>query len=270
MKTLKNKVLKIVAKIPRKIGGYNKGEKAKIILLKKRAMQNILEVKNLTVSFNNENVINKLSFNLKKGENLVVVGPNGAGKTVLLRTLIGMIPFEGEIKWEKKELKIGYVPQKVLPEKNIPLSIEEFFNFKKIKKIDSEKIVKAFKSVGINDLSVLKKKIGVISSGQLQRILIAWSLIDDPEILLFDEPMAGIDIEGEETIYNLLSQIEKERNLAMILITHDLSVVYKFADSVLCLNKEAICYGPPQEALTPERLSQLYGGEIKFYPHTHH
>jgi len=229
-------------------------------------MQNILEVKNLTVNFNNEKVIDNLSFNLKKGENLVVVGPNGAGKTVLLRTLIGMIPFEGEIKWEK-DVKIGYVPQKILPEKNIPLSIEEFFNFKKI---DSNQIVKALKSVGINDLSVLKKKIGVISSGQLQRILIAWSLIGNPEILLFDEPMAGIDIEGEETIYNLLSRIEKERDLTIILITHDLSVVYKFADSVLCLNKESICYGPPQEALTPERLSQLYGGEIKLYKHDHH
>ncbi len=229
-------------------------------------MSNILEVKNLTVSFNNEKVIDNLSFNLKKGENLVVVGPNGAGKTVLLRTLIGMIPFEGEIKWQEN-VKIGYVPQKILPEKNIPLSIEEFFNFKKI---DSEKIVKALKSVGINDLSVLKKKIGVISSGQLQRILIAWSLIGNPEILLFDEPLSGIDIEGEETIYNLLSQIEKERNLAMILITHDLSVVYKFADSVLCLNKKAICYGPPQEALTPESLSRLYGGEIKLYKHDHH
>jgi len=229
-------------------------------------MQNILEVKNLTVNFNNEKVIDNLSFNLKKGENLVVVGPNGAGKTVLLRTLIGMIPFEGEIKWEK-DVKIGYVPQKILPEKNIPLSIEEFFNFKKI---DSNQIVKALKSVGINDLSVLKKKIGVISSGQLQRILIAWSLIGNPEILLFDEPLSGIDIEGEETIYNLLSQIEKERNLAIILITHDLSVVYKFADSVLCMNKKVICYGSPQEALTPQKLSQLYGGEIKLYKHVHH
>lgn len=228
-------------------------------------MPNILEVKNLTVKFNHEKVIDNLSFNLKKGENLVVLGPNGAGKTVLLKTLIGLIPFSGEIKWQK-DVKIGYVPQKILPEKNIPLSIEEFFNFKKV---NQEQIVAALKSVGINDLSILKKKIGVISSGQLQRVLIAWSLIGDPDILLFDEPLSGIDIEGEETIYNLLSQIEKERNLAMILITHDLSVVYKFADSVLCLNKKTICYGPPQEALTPQRLNQLYGGEIKFYLHKH-
>jgi len=226
---------------------------------------NILEVKNLTVKFNEEKVINNLSFNLRKGENLVVVGPNGAGKTVLLRTLIGMLPFEGEIKWQK-DIKIGYVPQKILPEKNIPLSIEEFFNFKKIA---PEQISKALQSVGINNPSILKKKIGVISSGQLQRILVAWSLIAEPDVLLFDEPLAGIDIEGEETIYNLLTRIDKEKNLSVILITHDLSVVYKFADSVLCLNKKAICYGLPQQALTPDSLNQLYGGEIKLYKHEH-
>jgi len=235
-------------------------------------MQNILEVKNLTVSFGEERVIDNLSFNLKKGENLVVVGPNGAGKTVLLKTLIGMLEFTGEIKWEKN-VKIGYVPQKILPEKNIPLSIEEFFNFKSClsldRKITPEQIRKALQSVGISDFSILKKKIGVISSGQLQRILIAWSLIGKPEVLLFDEPMAGIDIGGEETIYNLLSQIDKEKHLTMVMITHDLSVVYKFADSVLCLNKSAICYGAPQEALTPEKLSQLYGGEMKVYSHAH-
>ncbi len=227
--------------------------------------ENILEVKNLNVIFDNEKVIDNLSFNLKKEENLVVVGPNGAGKTVLLKSLLNIIPFQGEIKW-KKDTKIGYVPQKFLPEKNIPLSIEEFFKFKHV---DLKKISYALKSVGINDLSILKKKIGVISSGQLQRILIAWGLIDNPEVLLFDEPFAGIDIEGEETIYNLLSQIDKERHLTIVLITHDLNIVYKFADSVLCLNKRLICYGAPQEALNPTSINQLYGGEIKFYKHEH-
>jgi len=235
-------------------------------------MQNILEVKNLTVSFDSEKILDNLSFNLKEKENLVVVGPNGAGKTMLLKALIGMIPFKGEIIW-KKDVRIGYVPQKVLPEKNIPLSIEDFFKFKSClsadRKTDSQQISQALKSVGIGDPSILKKKIGIISAGLLQRILIAWALVDNPEVLLFDEPFSGIDIEGEETIYNLLSRIEKERDLTIILITHDLSVVYKFADSVLCLNKKLICYGSPREALTPNSLNRLYGGEIKFYKHEH-
>lgn len=227
--------------------------------------ENILEVKNLNVSFNNEKVIDNLSFNLKEKENLVVIGPNGAGKSVLLRAILGIVPFQGEIKW-KENVKIGYVPQKFLPEKNIPLSIKEFFKFKNV---NDEKTKEALRRVGIKDFSILNKKIGVISSGQLQRILIAWTLIDRPDVLLFDEPFSGIDLEGEETIYNLLAQIEKELNLTIILITHDLCIVYKFADNVLCLNKKAVCYGFPPEALTAESLSRLYGEEVKFHQHQH-
>ncbi|MEK9183819.1 MAG: metal ABC transporter ATP-binding protein, partial [Patescibacteria group bacterium] len=97
----------------------------------------------------------------------------------------------------------------------------------------------------------------------------AWALMGDPQVLLFDEPTAGIDIGGEETIYNLLGNLEKERNLSIIIVTHDLSVVYKFADSVLCLNKKLICYGPPQEALGADSLNVLYGGDVKLYKHEH-
>jgi len=232
-------------------------------------MPNILEVKNLTVSFNNEKVIDNLNFSLKENENLVVLGPNGAGKTVLLKTLLGIIPYQGEIIW-KKGIKIGYTPQKFLADKNLPLSVKEFFEFKKN---EPAKINEILKRVGVMasgvESSILKKKISVISSGQLQRILIAWSLIDEPEVLLFDEPTSGIDIEGEETIYNLLSKIDKERGLSIILVSHDLNVVYKLADKVLCLNKKGICFGVPEEAISPENLKQLYAGEIKFYHHEH-
>lgn len=225
----------------------------------------ILEVKNLSVSFDGNRVIDDLSFSLKEKENLIILGPNGAGKTVLLKTLLGIFSYEGEIKW-KENIKIGYVPQKFLADKNIPLSVEEFFRFKKS---DPGRIMAALESVGLKDKAIFQKKIGDLSSGHLQRILIAWALIDNPNILLFDEPTSGIDIEGEETIYNLLGQIEKERDLTIILITHDLSVVYKFADSVLCLNKKAVCQGPPQEVLKVENLNRLYGGEIKIYKHGH-
>src|SRR3989344_1181908 len=90
----------------------------------------ILEVKNLTVSFDEEKVVDNLSFNLKKGENVAIMGPNGAGKTVLLKALLDILPYQGEIKWSENA-KISYVPQKILPEKNLPLSVEEFFKMKK-------------------------------------------------------------------------------------------------------------------------------------------
>ncbi|MEW5907617.1 MAG: metal ABC transporter ATP-binding protein [Patescibacteria group bacterium] len=228
-------------------------------------MNNILEVNNLSVKFRNEKIIDNLSFNLKEKDNLVILGPNGAGKSVLLKTLLGLLPFEGEIKW-KKEVRISYVPQKFFPSGEIPLSVEEFF---KLKKIEKNEIEKSLRSVGLTDLEIMKKKIGVISTGEFQRAMIAWSLADNPDVLLFDEPTAGIDIGGEETIYNLLMQIEKELNLTMVIVTHELNIIYKFANSVLCLNKKAVCYGTPEEALTPESIGQLYGGKIKFYQHQH-
>ncbi|TRZ64742.1 MAG: metal ABC transporter ATP-binding protein [Spirochaetia bacterium] len=235
-------------------------------------IQNILEAKNLNVSFGKEKIIENLSFDLKVGENLVILGPNGAGKTVLLKTLLGIYPYNGEIKW-KENVKIGYVPQKFLLEKTVPSTVEEFFKFRPRQsggKISGEEIVKAINSVGIKDNSILRKKIGEISSGQLQRVLIAWALIDNPEVLIFDEPTAGIDIEGEETIYNLLSEIEKEKNLTIIMVTHDLSVVHKIADSVLCLNRRFFCYGVPQKVLNSENFRKLNGEEIKIYKHEHH
>jgi len=225
----------------------------------------ILEVKNLTVSFGEEKVVDNLSFSLKKGENVAIMGPNGAGKTVLLKALLDILPYRGEIKWSEG-VKISYVPQKILPEKNLPLSVEEFF---KMKKAGREQAKEALASVGITDERFLKKMIGTISSGQLQRVLVAWGLIGNPNVLLFDEPTAGIDIGGEETIFNLLNKIEKERNLSIILVTHDMSVVYGFADSVLCLNKKLICYGSPSEALGSEGLKKLYGEGVTFYKHEH-
>jgi zinc transport system ATP-binding protein len=223
----------------------------------------ILKVDNLKVEFDGERIIENLSFKIKKGETLVILGPNGAGKTVLLRTLLGLIPYQGKIDW-KSEIKIGYVPQRLPLIKDIPLSVEEFF---KLKKSSKKETLELLNSVGIKVPNILKRGMGEFSAGQFQRILVAWGLVSNPQVLLFDEPMAGIDIGGEETIYNLLEKLKKERDLTILLVTHDLSVVYQKATNVLCLNKKTLCYGPPKEILTPQNLTQLFGGKIKFYQH---
>ena len=224
----------------------------------------VLEVKDLSVELAGEKVINNLSFELKKGDTLTILGPNGAGKTVLLKTLLGLLPYKGEIEW-KKNVRIGYVPQRLPFIKDIPLSVKDFL---KLKKSSEEEIEGILNSVGFKE-NLLDKKIGNLSSGQFQRILIAWSLIENPQVLLFDEPTTGIDIEGEETVYNLLAKLKEERELTILLVTHDLSVVYAFSNYVICLNKQPICYGFPQEVLTPENLKRLYGEEVKYYRHKH-
>ena len=229
-------------------------------------MENIiLRVKNLNVELGGEKIISDLSFEVKEGETLMILGPNGAGKTILLRTLMGFLPFKGDIQW-RKGIKIGYVPQRLPLIKDIPLSIEDFFDLKKVTK---KKIIDSLNSVGIKDFSLLKKRIGTISSGQFQRILVAWGLIGDPQVLLFDEPTSGIDLGGEETIYGLLEKLKKEKGLTIFLVTHDLSIVSRQATNVLCFNKKMLCYGPPQEIINSQNLSQLFGEEISFYQHKH-
>lgn len=224
----------------------------------------ILKVKNLNVEFEDEKIICNLSFELKRGEVLTILGPNGAGKTVLLKTLLGIFPYRGEIEWEK-DIKIGYVPQRVPFVRDVPMKVEEFL---KLKTKNENEIKEKIKLVDFEE-NFLKKNVGEISSGQYQRILIAWALIGSPDILLFDEPTSGVDISSKESVYQLLEKLKKEKNLAIILVTHDLSVVFKFSDYVICLNKCPICQGKPKEIITPENLSKLYGQEIKFYEHYH-
>jgi zinc transport system ATP-binding protein len=228
----------------------------------KKIMATILEVKNLNVKLDNRKIIEDLSFEVSKGDVLTILGPNGAGKTVLLKTLLGIFPYNGKIDW-KESVKIGYVPQRLPFIKETPMSVQDFFE---LKESSIEKIKEALNSVGIKD-DFLGKKIGDLSSGQFQRILIAWALLKDPNVLFFDEPTTGIDIVAEETVYNLLERIRKDRDLTIFIITHDLSVVFKFSNYVICLNRSSVCKGVPREVLDQDKLYQLYGEEVKFYVH---
>lgn len=224
----------------------------------------ILKVAGLNVTIEGQIVLTGLSFTVTPGEILTILGPNGAGKTVLLRALLGTVPHEGSITW-KKGTRIGYVPQRLPYIKNIPLTIDDFFALKRNAGTD---VGEMLCTVGLGP-DLVRKRIGDLSSGQFQRVLIAWALAGDPHTLLFDEPTTGVDISGEETVYALLARLHRERNLAMLIVTHDLAVVHRLSSSVLCLNKQAVCQGPPLSTLTPENLQRLYGTEVRFYEHKH-
>ncbi|OGY64530.1 MAG: hypothetical protein A3J53_00345 [Candidatus Harrisonbacteria bacterium RIFCSPHIGHO2_02_FULL_40_20] len=225
----------------------------------------IVEVKNLNVIFGQHQVLDDLSFDVNKGEVLAIIGPNGAGKTVLFHALIGLSrPTSGVINW-KSNVKIGYVPQRFDIEVDLPLTTREFF-YLKGGDVTDKKIKEFLDLVGI-DHEALNKGISQLSVGQRQRVLVAWAVMNEPEILLFDEPTADIDIRGQQSIYHLLHKIQDQIGFAVILISHDLSVVYKYADQVLCLNSKRVCMGPPREVLSAEQLLELYGGEQTFYKH---
>lgn len=225
----------------------------------------ILKVENLGVTFNQDEILSNLSFTVNEKEVLIILGPNGAGKSTLLKAILGLIPYTGKIIWNTKD--ISYLPpQEFFSRKDLPpLNIQEFFEFKKA---SQDKIYEILDAVGL-DKSILKKKFTEVSTGQFQRMIIAWSLIGKPKVLVFDEPTSGIDIGGEETIYTLLHNFWEKWGLTIILVTHDLNIVWEHSNKVLCLNKKALCFGKPQEVLTIENLKKLYGTKIKFYKHNH-
>lgn len=243
--------------------------------------ETILTVENLSVSFGDQNVLENVNFSIAKGDVLAVIGPNGSGKSVLFRALLDLVPYTGKISWQKN-IRLGYVPQKAFIEREFPLTVKEFLSLKSSSKHEMSQALSAVGLAGHSRGSdphnpnehhlehhVLKRRIGVLSGGEFQRVLIAWSLMGHPNVLLFDEPTSGIDIGGEETIYNILHELQEKHDLTVILISHDLNVVYKYADNVMCLNREQVCFGEPHSVLNPQELASIYGGETKFYKHQH-
>ncbi|OHB24487.1 MAG: hypothetical protein A3F96_01155 [Parcubacteria group bacterium RIFCSPLOWO2_12_FULL_40_10] len=233
--------------------------------------ETILKVENLSVQFDGNKILEDLSFEVKKGDITAVIGPNGAGKTVLFRALLGLVPYSGEIIWQEN-IKVGYVPQRFIVERDLPLSVKEFLSYKGSK----NKITEVLKWVGFQTKDehhlihhLLNLPLGVLSGGELQKVLIAFALLGNPKVLLFDEPTTGVDIGGEETIYNLLKKLRDEHDLTVIFISHDIHVVYQYASNVLCLNREKICFGPPHQALNADELKKLYGTEIGIVEHSH-
>lgn len=226
----------------------------------------ILTVKNLNVIIDGGQVLKDISFNVNEGDVLAIIGPNGAGKTTLFKALLGLLPYEGEIIW-KQNIKLGYVPQRIEIEKNIPITVKEFFELNTVK-INKQEIDEVLNRVQL-DKEILKMGLGEISIGQRQRLFIAWSVLNKPDIILFDEPTADVDIYGQQSIYQMLLMLREKLNLTVIFISHELNVVASYANKVMCLNHINVCTGKPEEILKPEMLQKLYGEEKGFYQHKH-
>ncbi|PJC65324.1 MAG: ABC transporter ATP-binding protein [Candidatus Colwellbacteria bacterium CG_4_9_14_0_2_um_filter_50_12] len=228
----------------------------------------ILEVRDLSVYFDNTAALENVSFDVEREDSLAIIGPNGAGKTVLFRALLGTVPYQGEIKWAG-DARIGYVPQRLTIERALPLTVQEFLNTKlHILRANPSEVKSLLEIVRLQP-AILKRPLAKISSGQLQRALIVFALIGNPNVLLFDEPTASVDPSSEEQIYETLHNLEDQRHLTTLIISHDLSLVYRYANKVLCLSGKQLCFGVPQETLSTETLNKLYGAPRKYYEHHH-
>ncbi len=224
--------------------------------------QRILSVENLKVVLNDKKILDNVSFSIKAGEVLAIIGPNGAGKSILLKTTLGLIkPTAGKIEW-MKDVNIGYLPQRFHVDYYLPMTIKEFL---KLKPRPAYSLTQVLEMVNMKE-SWLNKNLAHLSSGELQKVLLAWAVLDKPHILLFDEPTENVDIVNQESIYKLLHELQKKLNIALIIISHDLHIVYRYANYVLCLNKDMLCFGEP-EILNAETLSKLYDDQAFFHHH---
>lgn len=225
-----------------------------------------LEVEHLDVVLDDLPVLRDLSFTVDRGTTLAIIGPNGAGKTVLLRTLIGALPSTGTIRWSAGT-RIGYVPQKLDLERDLPLCGRDLLEAKAdVCRASGDAVEHALALVALS-APTARRRISDLSGGEFQRLLLAFALMGDPTVLLFDEPTAGLDVPGVQAVYALLRRLQQERHLTILLISHELSVVYEHADRVLCLSHAATYFGEPRDVLTPERLSIAYGSRVRFHEH---
>jgi zinc transport system ATP-binding protein len=231
-------------------------------------MDTVLDVEGLSVSIGGTRVLRDLRFQVARGSAVAIIGPNGAGKTVLLRALIGAIPFTGSIRWAPG-IRFGYVPQKLDIVRDVPITGTDFLHARSsLNGPTSLSASEVLRSVGLSRRACAQS-IGSLSGGQFQRLLVGFALMGEPDVLLLDEPTAGVDESGQERLNELVHRLQEDRGLTVLMISHDLSVVFRHATSVLCLGPGRTCFGEPQTVLTPELLNEIYGAPVAFHVHDH-
>ncbi|MBT3816960.1 MAG: metal ABC transporter ATP-binding protein [Candidatus Magasanikbacteria bacterium] len=235
---------------------------------------NAITVKHVSFSYDDLLILDDISFQITPGEIIAIIGPNGSGKTTLIKQILGLLsPDKGSITLfdkapKKQRTKIGYVPQRFEFDRTTPITIYEFLKLEQcgnkhhaISKIDT-----FLELVGLNTHK--HARLSSLSGGQFQRAMIARALLHEKKILIFDEPSTGIDIAGEKTIYDLIEKINKERDVTCIIVSHELNIVTKYAHRVICINKKLVCMGIPEQVITQDTLSSLYGKHTGLY-HSH-
>ena len=192
----------------------------------------LIKINALNVQYGGKKVLQNLDLCLNKREIVTIVGPNGSGKTTLFKAIIGTAPISsGKVKL-KPNLKIGYVPQQLNIDGSLPLTVSRFLQIAQSN--DEKSLKEALEMVGIED--ILKAQISKLSGGQMQRVLLARAIINQPDVLLLDEATRGLDQPGAAAFYRLIENIRKDTGCAVLMISHDLHVVMAASDRVICLN----------------------------------
>lgn len=233
---------------------------------------NAVVFRNVSVKLGGVSILENINAVIPRESCTAIVGPNGAGKTTLTLAMLGEIPYDGKIEFinEKgiitgKPPRIGFVPQKLQFDRTIPLTVMEFLasgiqRFPIFLGISGKFREKAIANLKLVDCDyTADRKLGTLSGGELQRVLLAQAILQDPEILILDEPAAGVDFKGEKLCCELLDTLREKLGFTQIIVSHDLSMVSAHASHVICLNRKLYAEGHPKIVLTPAVLSETFG-----------
>jgi len=224
----------------------------------------LISAKNLRVQAGALRILDGVSLAIHLREIVTLIGPNGSGKTTLLKALLGLVRAKGEIV-RKSGLKIGYVPQQFTPDLSLPITARRFLSLF----VGREAGEHALQRVGASEAG--GRQLSALSGGELARVLLARAIAGKPDLLVLDEPLAGVDVSGEAALYRLIADIRDELGCGVLLVSHDLHVVMAQADRVVCLNHHVCCEGSAHDVLLDPVFLELFGarGELAVYAHHH-
>ena len=228
----------------------------------------LLKLESVGFSKNNKWLVEGVSLEVKQGEIVTLIGPNGSGKSTTAKIALGIYKdIEGKVK--KFTNKIGYVPQKISIDWTLPIRVIDFMSL--IEEPTDEQINTALNLTSVKHLR--NKNLSDLSGGEFQRVLIARAIAKQPDLLVLDEPVQGVDFKGEIALYELIKKISEELNCGILLISHDLHVVMSATDFVVCLNGHVCCSGTPQVVAKNNEYQELFGDRassiLSLYEHKH-
>ena len=228
----------------------------------------LIRLEKVSKSYHKNLVLEDVSFSVNRGETVTLIGPNGAGKSTLMKISLGILDATAGDVFRDKSISIGYMPQKVMIDEVLPLSVRDFLYLRP--NTTYEQVEKALETVRLSRLA--DQPVQGASGGEMQRILLARAIIGKPDLLVLDEPVQGIDIMGQQEIYESIAQIRDETGCGVLIISHDLHLVMASTDQVLCLNRHICCSGSPEFVKQNPEYHAMMGRPmegIAIYTHDH-
>ncbi|MDP0589429.1 MAG: zinc ABC transporter ATP-binding protein ZnuC [Candidatus Endonucleobacter bathymodioli] len=227
----------------------------------------LISLKEISISFQGRSTLNKIDLDVRKGEIVTLIGPNGAGKTTLVRIALGLQKPDSGKRSLMPGLRIGYMPQRLHINNSMPLLVKRFLALTNSK---SHEITAALNKTGIKYAA--NSSVQALSGGEQQRVLLARALLNKPNLLVLDEPVQGVDINGQRELYQLITAIRNEQNCSVLMVSHDLHLVMASTDKVVCINQHVCCSGHPLIVRRHPAYLELFGREsadLAIYTHNH-